>query len=179
MDSWYVAHVFPKWFRNGASRSNYYYYYYHYHPRFLLHNSLSGSQKNMVSLTKHYSFTVMLKLDCRACIKYYCFMLKSHWSGWRLSSFKLSCDLSGIVPAVDSSNGVTQTVSSCNVLITFSFMYTYGVSRWWCCEHCGCWESLPLAIRRASFMVLTGISTSGLMLWIVRSVTIELSWYNL
>ena len=46
-----------------------------------------------------------------------------------------------------------------------------------CCTGCACWE-LQKSIQFASVIVLSSITISGLLLWAVKSVVIDLSYYG-
>ena len=51
--------------------------------------------------------------------------LNIYRAGRRLSSFKLSCNLFGIIPAVNSTGGTVQAVCSCHILISSSVKSVY------------------------------------------------------
>jgi hypothetical protein len=70
------------------------------------------------------------------------FCIRIYRAGWRSGSLKLSCNLFGIIPAVDITSGITQAVFSCHIVISSSFKS--GASRWWCYEGCDCWALLHL-----------------------------------
>ena len=55
--------------------------------------------------------------------------LNIYRAGWRLISFKLSCNLFGIIPAVNGTGGTVQAVCSCRILISSSVKsYISGAS---------------------------------------------------
>jgi len=103
-----------------------------HHPHALLHSSSAGSPKT----DQHFLFPVLSKtFYCTPCVTYYCFV---QGAGRRLSSFKLSCNLFGIIPAVNSTGGTVQVVCSCHILISPSVQSISVASRWWCCERGEC-----------------------------------------
>jgi hypothetical protein len=66
---------------------------------------------------------------------------KIYSAGRRLNSFKTLCNLSGIVSIVDSTSVIIYTVFFCHILINSScksLHFISGVTRWSCCEGCGC-----------------------------------------
>jgi hypothetical protein len=62
-----------------------------------------------------------------------------------ISHIKISCNLFGIMLAVDSNNSIMYTGCSCRVFISSSFkpanVWSFSVM---CCEGCDCWELLRL-----------------------------------
>jgi len=113
---------------------------------------------------------------CTACVKYYCFV---HGAGRRSSSFKLSCNLFGTIPAVNSTGGTVQAVCSCHILVSYSVKSVYFwrfsvllLQRFWLL-------AIATSINYAALTVLSSINMSGLLLWTVLSVIIDLSRYSL
>jgi hypothetical protein len=53
------------------------------------------------------------------------FCIRIYRAGQRLSSFQLLCNLLGIIPVVDSINGIMQVIFGCHKLISPSFKSVY------------------------------------------------------
>jgi len=98
----------------------------------LLFTSLTSQQFNWFSLIKHF-FPLLcqtfLNTQLVSSITIFCFRI--HRPGWRLSSLKHSCNLFRIIVVVDSTNGITQTVFSCSILIRSSFKSAYYLCFSW------------------------------------------------
>ena len=102
---------------------------------------------------------------CTACVKYYCFV---QGAGRRSSSFKLSCNLFGIIPVVNSTGGTVQAVCSCHILISSSVKSVYF------------WRFSVLLLRRFWLLaVATSINYAALTVFIkykyVRSIVMDSS----
>jgi len=80
----------------------------HHHPHFLLHISLADSQKSLgltdQALLIHCSSKNFLTVWHVLSITPFCFGIYRTWR--RLISFKLPCNLLGILPIVDSTSGI-------------------------------------------------------------------------
>jgi hypothetical protein len=86
--------------------------------------------------------------------------------------------LFGIIPVVDNSNDIIQAVFSFHTLMGSSFkpVYFWSFSLIMLCR---VWVlGIATAIKYASLMELSGMTVSGLLLWTVRSVIMDLSRYN-
>lgn len=84
------------------------YHHHYYQPLLLLHSSSVDSQ-NSTGLTEQtrlicYSATDFLIIQRILSIT--AFFIRLYRQGRRLSSFKLLCDLFGIIPFVDSTSGI-------------------------------------------------------------------------
>ena len=97
---------------------------FHYHPHSLLRSSLAGSQKkkDLVSLTKHFLFTVLRKIltvvrmSCKNITK---LCITRCTAQERLSIIKLSSNSCGIILDVDSANCTIYAVFRCHFLSVF------------------------------------------------------------
>ena len=90
------------------------------------------------------------------------FCSRIYGAGRRLSSFKLTCDVYGLIPVVSS----TSEQHSCKRL---SILYTSGASRCWCCEGYDSWELLEVCFIDG-FVKHNYVQP---LLWIVWSVIIN------
>ena len=62
---------------------------------------------------------------------------------------------------MDSTSGTIKAVVSCHIpKALLSCLYTSGVSRWLCCERCGCYR-IATCIKHAALTVLSNIPMSG------------------
>jgi hypothetical protein len=83
-------------------------YLHHYHPLLLLHSSSADSQ-NSTGLTDQ---TLLIChpaknfLTIRRVLSITGFYIRMYRQGRRLSSFKLLCNLFGIIPFVDTTSGI-------------------------------------------------------------------------
>ena len=80
-----------------------------------------------VSLTQHLQFNGLPKhfLTARHVLSITASCIRIYTAGWRSSSFKISCNLLGIIPVVDSAGGILWAVFSCLFLISSSFKSGY------------------------------------------------------
>jgi hypothetical protein len=100
-------------------------------------------------------------------------------AGRRLSSFKLSCNLFGIIPAVNSTGGTVQVVCSCHILTSLSVQSLYFCSFSVMVLRTVWLLAIAISSDYASLTVLSSITMPGLLLWTVLSVIIDLSQYSL
>ena len=136
-------------------------------PPSLLHSSLTFSH-NSTGLTDQ-----ALHINCSATnfphmwhvISITAFCNRIYIPGWRSSSFKLPRNLYPIVPALDRTGGIIQTISSCQILIRYPFKSVY------------LWSFSVMVLWR---LWLLGIATSiehvSLMVWLSISMSSLLSW---
>jgi hypothetical protein len=100
-------------------------YHHHHYPHALLRTSLAVLKTLRVSLTKYFLFTVLPKSDYRHVIHSTVFCILIYRPGRRLSSFKLACNLFGIIPIVDSTSGSTRAVFTFHILTSSFFKSVY------------------------------------------------------
>jgi hypothetical protein len=153
---------------------------HHRHPHSLLPSSSVCSQNStglsdlalLIHCCAKNFLTIQHGLNTAACC------IGIYRTGRRLSSVKLTCNLFGLTPAVDSTVGIIQGVFSCHIVTRSCFKSVYyGDSRWPCCEGCDCWKLLRLL--SVLLMVLSSITVSGLLLRTVWSAVMDLSFYSL
>lgn len=127
---------------------------YHHHPHLLLQGRLAACLNSTgltdQTLPMHYCAEYCQKYT--AYIKYYCIGIRKYTAGRFLSSFKLWCNLFGILLTAGGTSGTILTVSSCHILISpppLPQFYTSGASRICCCD---CWELL-LAVGYVGLLV--------------------------
>jgi hypothetical protein len=134
----------------------------------LHHSSLAISQKH-TSLTDqalliHCSAKEVLTVWHVLSITVLC--IRIYRAGWRLSSFKLLCNLFCIIPNLDSTSDTTWAIFSCytHTRITSSFKYVH----FWSFSVMVLWRmwllGTPTSNKYASLMVLSSITMSGLLL---------------
>ena len=129
-------------------------YYLHHHQQqlALLHSTLA--------ILKTERFSLILLILCSAKI----FSIRIY-KAWRIfSSFKILCNLFGVIPVVNNPSGNVWAVFIFHILISSSFKpVVFLASQWWCsgivtagCCYV-CWECLDM-------------TTTGLLLRIVLSI---------
>jgi len=108
-----VLGLTPESYHIDCGVNNFRIYYRKYAPcssssTFLASQQLCWFSKQYGLTDQHFLFTVLPKtFDCTPCVKCYCFV---QGTGRRSSSFKLSCNLFGMSPAVNNTGGTVQAV---------------------------------------------------------------------
>ena len=78
------------------------YHHHHHHHLSLLYSSSAGSRNSTVSMTKHYLSTALTKTFCyTAMLIITAFCIRIYRAGRTVSSYRLSCNMFGTMPAVD------------------------------------------------------------------------------
>jgi len=106
------------------------------------------------------------------------FCIQIYRTGRKLSWFKLSCNLFEMICVLDSPSGIIQVVFSCCILISSSFKSVY----FWSFPVTVLWSLWLLGIAASTecvaLMVLSSINMCDPLLWIFRSVVMDLSQYS-
>jgi hypothetical protein len=143
----------------------------------VLLSSWAGSEKS-TGLTdqalriRSSAYCLLIKLQV---LSVYTFCIGKYREGRSLNVFQLSCNLFGIIPVMDSTNGVISTAFSYRIRISSSFKSVY----FWSLSVIVLRGLLAIGIstsaKYASLMVNLSKITPGLLLWMVRSVILDRS----
>ena len=111
-----------------------------------VHSDLAGFQRGLVTdgaLLIHYSaenFQIIWHI-----LNITALCIRICRPGWRLCSYKLSCNIFGIMPTVDVTSGTVQAMFIfCTLLALLLVLYIPIASWWWCCIGFHCWGLLHL-----------------------------------